>query len=209
MEGRRSEAEGRRLRQQDVLPFEHGQTGHLSTKGFWWLSGLIGCLGLSGLLGSCGSGVNIGIPVALNSRAAEHQPALSANGRWLAFVSDRFGGQRIYLYDVQQRQFLDLPGLNNDHSLKESPSLSAGGRYLVYLVDHQGRPEIALYDRANRRSQVLTSGYPGGVRQPKISPNGRYVVFESSREGDWNLEVLDRGPNVELDSEPGNSTAGN
>ncbi len=158
-------------------------------------------LGLSGLLVGCGSVVNIGIPVALNTRAAEHQPGLSANGRWLAFISDRSGGQRIYLYDVQQRQLIDLPGLNNDRSLKDSPSLSAGGRYLVYLVDHQGRLEIALYDRANQRSQVLSSGYPGGVRQPKISPNGRYVVFESSREGDWNLEVLDRGPNVELDAD--------
>jgi Tol biopolymer transport system component len=206
VEGRR--AKGRRSRPKDALPFENKETVHFFARRVWWLCSLISCLELSGLLSSCGPGVNIGIPVALNSRAAEHQPALSANGRWLAFVSDRFGGQRIYLYDVQQRQFLELPGLNNDHSLKESPSLSAGGRYLVYLVDHQGRPEIALYDRANRRSQVLTSGYPGGVRQPKISPDGRYVVFESSREGDWNLEVLDRGPNVELDSE-GNSTAGN
>jgi Tol biopolymer transport system component len=199
VEARRSKAEGTRLRQRDAWGC------------FWWLrspiSGLISGLSLCGLLSSCNSVVSIGIPVALNTRAAEHQPALSANGRWLAFISDRSGGQQIYLYDVQQRQFIDLPGLNNDHSLKDSPSLSAGGRYLVYLVDHQGRPEIAVYDRANQRSQVLSSGYPGGVRQPKISPNGRYVVFESSREGDWNLEVLDRGPNVELDAD--NPTAAN
>lgn len=154
---------------------------------------------LAGLLAGCSTSMTPGVPVALNGRAADQQPALSANGRLLAFISDRAGGQRIYVYDIQQRQFLDLPGLNASHSLRESPSLSASGRYLVYLTDNRGRSEIALYDRATRRSQVLSSGYPGGVRNPKISPNGRYVVFESSRDGDWNLEVLDRGPNVELD----------
>jgi Tol biopolymer transport system component len=154
---------------------------------------------LANLLVGCGAGMTPLTPAALNGRAAEQHPALSANGRLLAFISDRAGGQRIYIYDLQQRQFLDFPGLNTRHGWRESPSLSASGRYLVYLVDNRGRGEIALYDRVAQRSQILSSGYPGGVRNPKISPNGRYVVFESNRDGDWNLEVLDRGANVELD----------
>lgn len=37
------------------------------------------------------------------------------------------------------------------------------------------------------------------MRNPSISPDGRYVVFESSTRGQWDIEVLDRGPTIELD----------
>ncbi|MBC7825058.1 MAG: PD40 domain-containing protein, partial [Candidatus Parcubacteria bacterium] len=37
------------------------------------------------------------------------------------------------------------------------------------------------------------------LRRPSISPDGRYVTFESSTRGQWDIEVLDRGAFVELD----------
>jgi hypothetical protein len=156
-------------------------------------------LSLISLTTACSQNQGFSAPMALNSRYAEHQPSLSANGRFLAFVSDRLGGQGIFVYDLQRQQFVDLPGLNRPHSLRESPSLSATGRYIVYTADNRGQPEIELYDRATRRSQALTRSYPGWVRHPSISPEGRYISFESSREGGWNIEVLDRGNSIELD----------
>ncbi|MBL8794409.1 MAG: PD40 domain-containing protein, partial [Planctomycetia bacterium] len=51
----------------------------------------------------------------LNSAAHEFSPALSPDGRYLAFVSERIGGQGerdIYLYDRQQGKLLPTPGLN-------------------------------------------------------------------------------------------------
>jgi len=30
------------------------------------------------------------------------------------------------------------------------------------------------------------------LRNPSISPDGRYIVFESGSRGQWDIEVLDR-----------------
>jgi len=92
-----------------------------------------------------------------------------------------------------------LPRLNQRETIAESPSLSYTGRYIAYIVSEQGRPTVALYDRARQQSQLLSQWYPGWVRSPSISPDGRYIVFESGSRGQWDIEVLDRGPNIELD----------
>nr|WP_242018985.1 biopolymer transporter Tol [Trichocoleus sp. FACHB-832] len=138
-------------------------------------------------------------PATLNSRYTDEQPTLSGNGRFLAFVSNRDGGRQIWMYDLQVRQFIDLPNLNKRDAIAENPSLSHNGRYIAYIASDQGRPELELYDRSTRSSQILSIGYRSWVRNPSISPDGRYIAFESSSRGQWDIEVLDRGSNIELD----------
>jgi Tol biopolymer transport system component len=154
---------------------------------------------LSSLLVSCNYPT---IPIgstSLNSRYTEEQPAFSGNGRLLAFVSNRNGSQQLLLYNLEQQQFIPTPHLNRPDTIAESPSLSYTGRYIAYITSDQGRPVIALYDRSIEQSQILTPTYRGWVRNPSISPNGRYVVFETTVRGQWDIEVLDRGPDIELD----------
>ncbi|XTZ09883.1 MAG: TolB family protein, partial [cyanobacterium endosymbiont of Rhopalodia yunnanensis] len=78
-------------------------------------------------------------------------------------------------------------------------------RYLVYVSSIRGRPDIALYDRATRQAELLTQGYRSWVRNPQISPEGRYIVFETAKRGQWDVEVFDRGPLIELDIPDGAS----
>lgn len=147
-------------------------------------------------------------PTSLNSRSTEQQPALSGNGRLLALVSNRNGSHQVLLYDLQQQQFVSTPGLNRPETIVESPSLSYTGRYITYMTSDQGRPVVALYDRVTQQSQILTPIYRGWVRNPSISPDGRYVVFESASRGQWDIEVLDRGPDIELDIDNGATVTG-
>jgi Tol biopolymer transport system component len=135
----------------------------------------------------------------LNSRFNDEEPSLSGNGRLLAFVSNRGMTSQILLYDLAGDRFLPLPALYTGEAIASNPSLSRTGRYLVYLVTFQGRQAIALYDRLTKRSELLTPNYRSWLRNPRVSPDGRYVVFESARRGQWDIEVLDRGPLVELD----------
>lgn len=138
-------------------------------------------------------------PAELNSRYNEEQPTISGNGRWLAMVSNRRGTSEILLYDLQGRRFEGISGFYAGDAIAQSPSLSLTGRYLVYLVTLDGRPVVALYDRITKRSDLLIQGYRRWIQHPHISPDGRYVVFQSARKGQWDIEVLDRGPNIELD----------
>lgn len=160
------------------------------------------------LLAACGSINRQQVPATLNSRYNDEKPALSGDGRWLAFVSNRDGSSQIDVFDLQERRFVNLPGLNQKEVLPDSPSLSRTGRYIVYLSSIQGKPGIVLYDRATRRSELLTQFYPSLVRNPDISPDGRYIVFETARRGQWDIEVLDRGLNIELDIAEGTQIIG-
>lgn len=152
-----------------------------------------------GLVVACSPSDPFGGSTALNSRYTDEQPALSGNGRFLAFVSDRNGSRGILVYDLQQQRLISLPHLNRRDTIAESPSLSYTGRYIVYIASDQGKPNVILYDRATQQPQIITQWYRGWVRHPSISPDGRYIAFESASRGQWDIEVLDRGPNIELD----------
>lgn len=67
-------------------------------------------------------------PIGLNTPGAEVDPALSPDGRWLAFASDRdtVGGHAsfgIYVYDTQGDTLVPTPGLNTG-SNERHPSFS-------------------------------------------------------------------------------------
>lgn len=163
-----------------------------------WLVGLLSA-GLTGLLVACDQGNVPAGPAELDSRYTDEQPALSGDGRFLAFVSNRNGTRGILLYDLRRQQFVNLPRLNRRDAIAETPSLSYTGRYIVYIASDRARPEVELYDRATQQIQVITTGYRGWVRNPSISPDGRYIAFETGIRGQWDIEMLDRGPNIELD----------
>jgi len=144
---------------------------------------------------------------SLNSSAAEQQPRYSYDGRYLVFTSDRQQGRGIFLYDIQQRRLIDLPGLNKSLIIQEQPDISADGRYIVYISEELGKPDVFVYDRQTLNSEAITKNILGEIRNPTISGNGRFIAFESNRSGQWDIEIYDRGSNIEL-SLPNSSSAG-
>ena len=150
-------------------------------------------------LASCSGEPSVGDLGPLNSRFTDSQPALSGDGRYQAFITNRRGMQDLVLYDLQRQQFIPLRGVNRRDAIIDQPSVSRSARYLVYVASDRGLPEIHLYDRIANRAEMISMGYPGWVRNPSISPDGRFVAFESGRRGQWDIEVIDRGPRVELD----------
>lgn len=170
--------------------------GYSDSRFIWrWIASLI----FVGLLTSCEPAPMPTGPVEMESRFNDEQPALSGDGRYLAFVSNRDGTRSLLMYDLQEKRYVILPRLNRRDAIAENPSLSYTGRYIAYIASDSARPEIELYDRATQQIQILTIGYRGWFRNPKISPDGRYIVFETGSRGQWDIELLDRGAGIELD----------
>lgn len=92
----------------------------------------------------------------LNTPQREINPSLSADGRFLAFVSDRpggAGGKDVYLFDCVARRLVDLPGLNSV-AHEQTPALSPDGRFVAFVSERTagaGERDIFLYDRQTSR----------------------------------------------------------
>ena len=134
----------------------------------------------------------------LNSTSAEGDANFSYDGRYLIFTSDRASKRSIFLFDMQRRRSIALPGLNQPGSMQFEGDISADGRYIVYVSEQLGKTDIFLYDRSYAKSQNLTKNFLGEVRQPSISGNGRFISFEGNRSGQWDIEIYDRGVGVDF-----------
>jgi Tol biopolymer transport system component len=135
--------------------------------------------------------------------SSSYSPSISADGRYVAFVSDASnlvsgdtnGSGDIFIYDTAsnttRRVSVGDNGIQGNGS-SFSPFISADGRYVAFMSlasnlvsgDTNGTPDIFVYDTAantTRRVSVDDNGIEGNdfSFNPSISADGRYVVFES------------------------------
>jgi Tol biopolymer transport system component len=132
-------------------------------------------------------------------------PAISADGRFVAFYStasnltqgENNGTWDIYLHDrvdgITTRVSQGLGG-GAANGPSEDPAISADGRLIAFesrasnLVagDTNDRQDVFVYDRTTgtttRVSVSATGGQAvgGDSRDPDLSPDGRFVVFDSA-----------------------------
>ncbi|MCA9693677.1 MAG: PD40 domain-containing protein, partial [Myxococcales bacterium] len=134
--------------------------------------------------------------------AWDMQPRFSPDGQWIAFTSDRGGGDNVW---VVRRDGSDARAVTEeDFRLVNSPVWSPDGRFLAvrkHFTKHRslGAGEIWLYHASGGKGVPLTEkeNDQKDVGEPAFSPDGRYLAFTSmARDGyesDQNrLMVLDR-----------------
>jgi Tol biopolymer transport system component len=126
----------------------------------------------------------------LNSKAFdERMPALSGDGRFLAYTSNARGSvglTDIYLYDRQAASVLLLPEMNSKQ-MDSEPSLSGDGRLIAFASDRPGGSggrDIYLFDRSDGKFLPLPGlNSPAHEHSPALSPDGRFIAFVSERPG--------------------------
>ena len=138
-----------------------------------------------------------------NGSSGRYRPAISADGRYIAFVSgatnlvtgDSNGRRDVFLHDTQTgttRVSVDSAGVEANFGSDNGPAISADGRYIAFssgatnLVagDTNGFTDIFLHDTqtgATNRVSVDAAGVEsnGHSSYLAISADGSYVAFQS------------------------------
>ncbi|UPK74617.1 hypothetical protein MU582_19610 [Nocardioidaceae bacterium SCSIO 66511] len=104
-----------------------------------------------------------------------HEPkdlTISAGGRYVTFSALVRGERRIRTFDARASKLRTI-------AVGQEPALSANGRFVAYAG--KGGAELYLWERKTKAKRLLTVGPSGKgskahLRQPDISPNGRWIV---------------------------------
>ncbi|XVQ12116.1 TolB family protein [Spirillospora sp. CA-255316] len=130
--------------------------------------------------------------------AAAWTPAISADGRHIAFASSSVnlapgnpsGHYAIYARDIEAGR-TELVSAAPDgtwpDAVAEAPAISADGRYVAYSSpatnivpdDTDENYDIFVHDRRTGTTTSASPGSSGGHGAPSISADGRYIAFHT------------------------------
>ena len=150
-------------------------------------------------------------PSAVPEYVAEgYDPAISADGRMLAFLREENGSTEIEMID--RKRFKDVsPSMTFAGSQKLGGVLemtvTAGGD-VIAATGSAADPHLSLLKTASGEIRPMLE-ISGGVRYPAISPDGKMLAFSRRESGAWHLFVreLESGREQQLTTAACNATS--
>jgi Tol biopolymer transport system component len=116
---------------------------------------------------------------ALTKGSLDYDPTWSADGKWIAFTSERNGSADLY------RMRADGSGverLTDDPAYDDQAAFSPDGSQIVFVSTRAtGTANLWILDLKTKAAHPLTSGQGGDFR-PAWSPDGKWIAFSSDRE---------------------------
>ena len=117
----------------------------------------------------------------------EEWPALSPDGKRIAYTSTRHDNQELYIADRDEKKTIRL---TNDPALDAHPALSPDGNSIAFATSRWGDLEIALIQRDGDGLRRLTHS-TGLDDYPAFSPGGQTIAFTTNRNGFFDIAVMD------------------
>lgn len=156
-----------------------------------------------------------GTPAAVGHPLTDHQfrpraggsasylaPALSPDGRRIAYLSDR--GNRLYsFFDLWLASAEDghtirrlvkaarTPDFESLRFISSSAAWSPDGRYLAFVAQSGGGDALYVYSVAHRHLVRRIRVDVDGIQNPTFSPDGQRIAFTGIRGGISDLYVVD------------------
>jgi TolB protein len=142
-----------------------------------------------------------GLQNLTNSAAQEIAPTWSPSGTQIAFISDRAGTNQLYVMSSSGTGVQLLVGQKVDR-----PTWSPLN-FIAFTMESSSGHDIGIYDFSNPGAVRQLSDGRGSNESPSVAPNGRHIVFFTTRWGRQQLAIIDRtGQNIKQITEVGNNT---
>jgi TolB protein len=112
------------------------------------------------------------------SASIDTEPAFTADGRTIYFVSDRGGSPQIYR--------VGLTGGNPERvtftgNYNISPALSPDGRWLAYISRVSGAFKLHVMELSSGSATAITDTIAD--ERPSFSPNSRMLIYATQQQG--------------------------
>ena len=115
-------------------------------------------------------------------------PAISPDGKWIAFASNRAGVWDLYLLELSTGE---LSRLTNTPEYDAAPSWSPDGLWLSYESYVDDNLELFILPVAGDQSPIRLTEDPAADFSPAWSPGGRQIAFVSNRSGQNDIWIAD------------------
>jgi dipeptidyl aminopeptidase/acylaminoacyl peptidase len=140
------------------------------------------------------------VRMAFNSRGADDiDPAVTPDGRWLAFSSKRTGDFEIWAVDLQAGSKATPVQVTRSTSADTRPAWSPDAKQIAYVTDQYLIPEIMTAPASG--CGRLVKGCPVRVTSnnfvdtdPSWSPDGRLIAFASRQSKDPAMQIYTMTP---------------
>jgi Tol biopolymer transport system component/serine/threonine protein kinase len=115
----------------------------------------------------------------VSSTRADVNPALSPDGKQIAFASDRSGTFQVWLANADGSQPVRLTDLG-EHSA--SPRWSPDGHWIAFDSQEKGRWDVWIAPAEGGAPRRVTN-HPADEDEPSFSRDGKWIYFNSTRTG--------------------------
>lgn len=140
---------------------------------------------------------------AIASTRYDFGPAVSPDGRRLAFVSDRSGDWQVWVAEADGSGAVKLTSMAF-RSLPGFLSWSPDGASIAFNADPEGRPDVIVVPARGGRPHIL-SAQLSNAALPSFSRDGRWIYFRQLKDGEahvWKMPATG-GDAVKVTNAPG------
>jgi Tol biopolymer transport system component len=116
----------------------------------------------------------------------DYDPALSPDGRWVVFTSERLGRPTLFALDLHRPGPPSRQLIESD-VMEDQATFSPDGRTLFFVSTRDGSADVYSISFDPERTRPIAdainlTGDPAGAFRPVISPDGRRLAFSSDRD---------------------------